>query len=77
MLYKGFFWGLPGRVKLKSKRKKKEKCALLKCEGRYLDSEKILKFRPTSQMRLSQAVVVFQDSLLKRMTGEVLSTGEG
>lgn len=41
----------------------------MKCEGRNLDSEKILKFKPTGQMRLAQAVVVFQDKLLKRMTG--------
>lgn len=41
----------------------------MKCEGRDLDSEQISKFRPTSQMRLAQAVTVFQDKLLKRMTG--------
>lgn len=48
---------------------KKEKGALLKCEGRDLDSEQISKFRPTSQMRLAQAIIVFQDKLLKKMTG--------
>lgn len=51
------------------KNKKKEKGALLKCEERDLDSEQILTFRPTSQMRLAQAVIVFQDKLLKRMAG--------
>lgn len=45
---------------------------MVKCEGRDLGSEEISEFRPRSQMRLAQAVVVvFQDKLLERerMTG--------
>lgn len=57
-----------GEYNLKIKMKKKEKSALLKCEGRDLDTEQISKFRPTSQMRLTQAAVVFQDKLVKRVT---------
>ena len=39
----------------------------VRCEGRDLSSEGVSEFRPSSQMRLAQAVlVVFQDKLLER-----------
>lgn len=47
-------------------KKEKRKVLWVKCEGRDLGSEGISEFRPSSQLRLIQAAMVFQDKLLER-----------